>query len=85
MPALTIPARTPPVTCCSHQAEVVRLAVGADASSLAAQAGHRGRIVLGKAGYMEKDEGVRRVHNWRIQGCVPAGTSEWAAVGQGGS
>lgn len=60
----------------------MRLASGADASSLAAQAGLCGSIVLGKAGYMEKDEGVRKVHNWRIQGCVPASTSELAGVGQ---
>jgi hypothetical protein len=55
----------------SHQAEVVQLATGADPGSLDSQPGKWGSIVLGKAGYMEKDEGVRRLHNWRIQGSVP--------------
>ncbi len=58
--------------------EIVTLAAGANASSLMHQAGQWGRIVLGKAGWMEKDEGVRSVHHWRIQGCVPPAASEWA-------
>lgn len=53
------------------------LAAGAKADMLAPEAGHWGVLLLGKAGWKEKQEGVRQRDNWRIVGCVPHEASEW--------
>lgn len=69
-----------PQPCCSHRVEIVTLAAGVNHSTLEPQAGGWDAIQLGKGDYKEKDEGVRYVHHWRIQGTVPPAASEWVVV-----
>lgn len=76
---LTVPSPAPQ-PCCSHEAEIVTLATGANHSTLEPQPGGWGTILVGKAGYMDKDEGVRKPSNWRIQGTVPPAASECVVV-----
>ena len=62
------------------------LAAGAKADMLQPEAGHWGSLLLGKAGWKEKQEGVRQLNNWRIVGCAPHAASEWyGRGGRGGS